>query len=225
MVSSVKQTGRSAAAAGVLMLVGVEGEWVFDPQADDGTVTNLPVFALLVLTATIGFALLLVAVLGLRALAPTTRPARVGASLSLVGAGFLVAFGLTGILTSLTTGSPLEASFIAFLLGMLLLSVGTFTWGLSLRRHSPPPGVWQMLSLSGAAAFAALALEADPWHDLGLVVMYAAWTALGVLLLRRGARPASEPTRPRSAGTEPAPRRGRHRIAHGRQPSRRSEAG
>lgn len=207
MVPSVRQTGRAAAAAGVLMLIGVEGEWVFDPQADDGTVTNLPVFALLLLTATIGFALLFLAVLGLRALAPTTRPARVGAFLSLVGAGFLVVFGLTVIVTSLTTGSPLEASFIPFLLGMLLLSVGAFTWGLSLRRHSPASGVWQMLSLSGVGTFAALAFETDPWHDLGLVVMYAAWTALGVLLLHSGARPALGSTPPRRAGTAPAPRR------------------
>lgn len=207
MVPSIRQTGRAAAAAGVLMLIGVEGEWVFDPQADDGTVTNLPAFALLLLTATIGFALLLIAVLGLRALSPTTRPAGAGAFLCLLGAGALVAFGLTGIVTSLTTGSPLEASFIAFLLGMLLLSVGAFTWGLSLRRHSPAPGVWQMLSLSGVGTFAALALETDPWHDLGLVVMYAAWTALGVLLLRSGPRPASGSTLPRHAGAGPAPRR------------------
>lgn len=206
MVPSVRQTGRAAAIAGVLMLVGVEGEWVLNPQADDGTVTNLPVFALLLLTATIGFALLFLAVLGLRALAPTTRPARVGAFLSVVGAGLLVVFGLTAIVTSLTTGSPLEASFIAFLLGMLLLAIGAITWGLSLRRHSPAPGVWQMLALSGVGAFAALALEADPWHDLGLVVMFAAWTVLGVLLVRGGALPASGTTRPRRAGAGPDPR-------------------
>lgn len=191
MVPSVKQAGRAAAAAGVLMFLGVEAEWLFDPQADDGTVTNPPVFALLVLTATSGFTLLFLAVLGLGAQGPTTKPARVGALLSLVGAGLLVVFGLTSLVTSLLTGSPLEASFIAFLLGMLLLSVGPITWGLSLRGHSPTPGAWQLLVLSGSAAFAALALEADPWHDLGLVIMYAAWTTLGVLLLRRGARPAS----------------------------------
>ena len=72
MVSSVQLTGRAAAAAGVLMIVGVEGEWLLNPQRDDGTVTQLPVFALLLLTATVGFALLLIAGMGLRA--PSARP-------------------------------------------------------------------------------------------------------------------------------------------------------
>lgn len=89
---------------------------------------------------------------------------------------------------------------------LLLLSVGPITWGLSLRRHSPAPGVRQMLALSGAAALAALALEADPWHDLSLVIMYAAWTALGVLLLRRGVRPASGLPGHAARGLGPAPR-------------------
>lgn len=44
------------------MIVGVEGEWLFNPQRDDGTVTNMPVFALLLLAATAGFVLLLTAV-------------------------------------------------------------------------------------------------------------------------------------------------------------------
>ena len=59
MVSSVQLTGRAAAASGVLMIAGVQGEWLFNPQRDDGTVTNMPVFALLLVTATAGFALLL----------------------------------------------------------------------------------------------------------------------------------------------------------------------
>jgi len=190
MTPSFQQTGRTAAAAGILMLVGVEGEWVLNPQADDGTVTNPPVFALLVLSATVGFALLLLAVRGLRVQASTTKAARVGALLSLAGAGLLVAFGLTSLSTALLTGSPLEAAFVAFLLGMLLLSVGPITWALSLRGPTPAPGLRQMLFLSGAAGLAALALEADPWHDLSLVVTYMAWTVLGVLLLRGGGHSA-----------------------------------
>ena len=95
VMPDIEQTGRAAAAAGILMLVGTKGEWLLDPQADDGTVTNLPVLALLVLVATVGFGLLLVAVLGLQGHATPTRPARVGARLSVVGAGLLVAFGLT----------------------------------------------------------------------------------------------------------------------------------
>ena len=153
MVSRFQQTSRAAAAAGVLMFAGVEGEWLFDPQRDDGTVTNMPVFALLLLTATAGFALLVVAVVGLRAQTPrTTRPARFGSLMTVAGAGLLFVFGLVALVTALPSGSPLEASFIAFLLGMLLLAVGQVTWGLSLRRRHAAPGVWQLLLLSGVAA-------------------------------------------------------------------------
>lgn len=191
-MSGVQRTGRAAAGAGILMILGVEGEWLLDPQRDDGTVTNMPVFAVLLLIATIGFALLFVAVRGLRTRTAATKPARVGAVLSLVGAGLLVAFGAMALLTAITTGSPLEASFIAFLVGLLLLSVGPVIWGVSLRRHSPPKGVWQLLVLSGVAAFCALAIEPDPWHDISLVGSFAAWTMIGVLLLRGADRSASE---------------------------------
>ena len=77
---------------------------------------------------------------------------------------------------------------------MLLLAVGPVTWGLSLRRRPPTPGVWQLLLLSGVAAFGALAIEPDPWHDISLTVMFAAWSALGVLLLRQANQQASERT-------------------------------
>jgi hypothetical protein len=187
-MASVQRTGRAAATSGVLMFVGVEGEWLLDPQRDDGTVSNPPVFTLLTLTATVGFALLLVAVRGLRThtTAPT-RSARVGALLTMAGAGLLVVFGLTALTTSLLTGSPLEASFLAFLLGMLLLAVGPVTWGLSLRRRrAAAAGVGPTLVVAGLAAFAALAIEPDPWHDVGLVVVFVAWTSAGVLVLLRG---------------------------------------
>ncbi len=181
----MKHTGRAASASGILMLIGVQGEWVLNPQADDGTVTNLPVFALLLLTATSGFVLLLVAVGGLRHHTATTRTARVGSLMSLVGAGLMIAFGLTSLVTSILNGSPLEIVFFAFLIGMLLLAVGSITWALALRRHPIGHRTWQTLLIAGAAALAALAIEPDPWHDLSLITMFIAWTILGVLLLRR----------------------------------------
>jgi hypothetical protein len=200
MVSRVQLTGRAAAASGVLMIAGVEGEWLFDPQRDDGAVTNIPVFALLLLTATAGFALLLLAVMGLRAqTACYTRPARTGPLMTVAGAGLLVVFGLMTLVTALLRGSPMEAAFIAFLLGMLLLAVGPVTWGLSIRRRPPAPGVWQLLLLSGVVAFGALAIEPDPWHDISLTVMFAAWSALGLLLLRPAHQLAPERTSDKTA--------------------------
>ena len=196
MVSEARRTGRAAVLSGVLMIAGVEGEWVFDPQRDDGSVTSMPVFALLLATATAGFVLLLTAVLGLRARsARPTRPARIGALMTAAGAGLLVVFGLVALTTAVTTGAPLAASFVAFLLGMLLLSFGPATWALALRRRPPARGVWQTLLLAGVAAFGALAIEPDPWHDISLVAAFAAWSVLGGLLLRQGrdVRPA-DPT-------------------------------
>ena len=184
----------SGGGFGVLMFLGVEGEWLLDPQRDDGTVRDLPVFALLLLTATVGFALLFVAARGLRAqAADPTRPARVGAMLTVVGAGLLAVFGLTGLVTSLLTGSPLEASFLAFLLGMLLLAVGPVIWGLVAAPTHPGTACGSCWCSAGVAAFAALAIEPDPWHDVSLVVMFAAWSLLGTLLVRRDSVPV-EPT-------------------------------
>lgn len=202
-MTTIRHTGRAAAASGVLMLAGVEGEWLLNPQADDGTITNLPVFTLLLLTATTGFVLLLLAVRGLRAQTATTKTARTGSLMTLVGAALMVAFGSTVLASALITGSPLEIAFLAFLIGMLLLAVGPITWALALRRHSPAPGAWQMLLLSGGAAFAALALEADPWHDLSLATMFTAWTILGVLLLRRTT--TTTPATPRRSTATPEP--------------------
>jgi hypothetical protein len=117
-----------------------------------------------------------------------TRPARAGAALSILGAGLLVVFGVLGLVPLLLTGSVFEASFLASLVGMLLLSVGTLTWGLSLRRRSPVPGVWQLLLLSGATACQGppRSVASRSSRTLGttsLVVMFASWTALGAVLL------------------------------------------
>jgi hypothetical protein len=161
----------------------VEGEWLLDPQRDDGTVTNMPVFSLLLVIALGGFLLLLAAAVGLRRMKPTrSRPARTGAALTIAGAALLSLFASSALVTALLTGAPWEPTFIAFLLGMLLLALGPVTWGLSLRREQPASGVWQMLMVSGIAALAALAIEPDPWHDASLVLIFTAWSVLGVLL-------------------------------------------
>ena len=185
MVTQASRTGRAAATAGVLMVAGVEGEWLLNPQRNDGTVTDKPEFVLLLVVSTLGFVLLSLAVRGLRReSARRTRSARVGAAMSLVGAGMLVVFGALVLVTGVVSGSPLEASFLAFALGLLLLSIGQVVWGLSLRRQSPAPGVWQMLLVAGVMAFASIAIPLDPWHDVSLVAMFLAWSVIGVLLLR-----------------------------------------
>ena len=188
MVTQGSRTGRAAVAAGVLMTAGVEGEWLLDPQRDDGTITDRPEFALLLVASTLGFVLLTLAVRAVRReSARRTRPARFGATTSVIGAGMLAAFGALVLVTGLVSGTPHEASFLAFALGLLLLSVGQVVWGLSLRRGSPAPGVWQLLLVAGGTAFASIAVPLDPWHDVSLVAMFLAWSVIGVLLLRHRA--------------------------------------
>lgn len=192
MGTNLESTGRAAVVAGLLMTAGVEGEWLLDPQRDDGAITSMPGFVLLVTLSTVGFGLLVVAVRGLRAASlRRTRPARTGALLSLAGAWCLVAFGLAALGSGVTTSSVAEASFIPFVLGMLLLAVGPVTWGLSLRHAELATGVWQALLLSGAGAFALLAIPLDPWHDVSMVVMFVAWSVLGWCVLRGSVRPAA----------------------------------
>jgi len=189
MVKRIETTGRAAVASGLLMTAGVEGEWLLDSQRDSGTITSTPGFALLVTLGTVGFALLFVAVRGLRkASLRRTRPARTGALLSLAGAGCLGAFGLISLGSGVGSGSVAEVAFVPFVLGMLLLAIGPVTWGLSLRRADAAPGVWQALLLSGLAAFGLLAIPVDPWHDVSMVVMFVCWSGLGWCLLRDHAR-------------------------------------
>jgi hypothetical protein len=195
MLTQANRTGRAAAASGVLMTAGVAGEWLLNPQRDDGTITNTPVFALLLITSTIGFGLLTYAVRRLRQESiRRTRPARAGAWMSMVGAGLLAVFGAMVLVTGVIAGSPAEVSFLAFALGMLMLSLGPVTWGLSLRSESPAPGLWQVLVAAGVAAFASIAIPLDPWHDITLIGMFAAWSVIGLLILR------SRVTKPTLAG-------------------------
>jgi hypothetical protein len=185
MLPTVVSTGRAAAAAGVLIVAGTQGEWLLNPQRDDGTVTKIPAFVLLLTMSTLGFALLTLAVRGLRReSARHTKPARTGAFLTMLGASLLTAFSLIVLATGIILEAPLELSFLLFALGMLSLVAGQLMWGLALRRHSPAPGVWHLLTLAGITAFATIAIPTDPWHDVALVVMCATWSAIGVQVLR-----------------------------------------
>lgn len=170
------------------MTASVAGEWVLNPQRPDGSVVDRPTFALLLTLGTLGFVLLCVAIGRLRRESGGRgRWARIGSALSFVGACLLALFAVLVLGAGLALGAPLGASFLAFALGLLLLSVGPVVWGLSLRGRSPAPGVWQVLVLSGVTAFAAVAVPLDPWHDVALITMFLAWSAVGVLVLRNDA--------------------------------------
>ena len=137
---------------------------------------------------TLGAAALLVAQLGIRRTAGLTGIGRVGAVSSLLGTGLLLAFGLVVVVSALVAGAPLEAAFLAFAVGLLLVAVGSVLLGLGLRASGAVGGWWTALPVAGAGA--AVALLVEQWHDLGLFVLFGAWVLLGVGWLRRARRPA-----------------------------------
>jgi len=111
--------------------------------------------------------------------------------MSVVGAGLLVVFGLAVVVTALINDEPAGASFLAFGLGMLLLSVGSMTLGVSLRRQSPAPGSWALLVLAGATTFVAIAAPVDLVHEISLTTSFAVWALLGLRLWTTSSTPGA----------------------------------
>ena len=183
-----RRTGAAALAAGVLMFVSVATELVWNVQRPDGSVFNTPVFVLFIGGFGLGTAALGVALHGMsRGGEALFRTGRVGRAVSLTGAALLTAFAVLYLVTGLVTGTPLETAFWLFLLGFLLLIVGSIPLALGLRRSAVVGRWWAAVLVAGAGAFVAM-VTLSPWHELGLFTFDAAWAALGLRLLTlRGA--------------------------------------
>jgi hypothetical protein len=162
-----RRTGGAALAGGLLLAASVGAELVHPVQAPDGSVVSPALFAGYLGLWTLGAAALLVAQLELRRTA---------------------VFGLVVVTSALATGAPLEASFLALAIGLLLLAVGSVLLGLGLRRSGAVGGWWAVLLAAGAGALVALLVE--QWHDPGMFVFFAAWVLLGVGCIQRSRRPA-----------------------------------
>jgi len=80
-------------------------------------------------------------------------------------------------------GKPVDASFVLFGLGFLLLVVGGVLLGVGVWRARVVPSGATPLWVGAAAALVAIVVFTDPWHDIGLFVFAGAWSALGVTLL------------------------------------------
>jgi hypothetical protein len=185
-----RRTGVAAVAGGLLLAASVAAELVHPVQSADGTVVSSTLFAGYLGVWTLGAAALLVAHLQLRR--TLSGIGRVGAVVSMVGTGLLFAFGLVVVGSALVTGAPLEASFLAFAVGLLLVAVGSVLLGLGLRRSGAVRGWWPVPLVAAAGALVALLVE--QWHDLGLFVLFAAWIALGLAVLLSARPPASVET-------------------------------
>jgi hypothetical protein len=189
---TARRTGAAAAAAGVLLSASVAAELVWTVQRSDGTITVLAGFALYLIMWTAGAVALVVAVLGLggarSAAGPLPRSGRIGRGIALAGAVLLVGFGVLGLVTALLAGAPAEWSFLLFAVGLLLMPIAAVPLALGLRRAGGLGGWWITVLVAGAGALVALGAAADPWHDLGLFVFFAAWLALGIRLVSRSRR-------------------------------------
>jgi hypothetical protein len=163
----VPSSPASAVAGGLLLAGSVAAELVHPVQASDGAVLEPVPFALYLLAWVAGAALLVRAAAGL--------PRRTARALAVIGAALLTVFGAVVLVTGLA-GRPLEASFLAFALGLLLAAAGALTGGIAARRP--------LLVVAGVGALVALLAPGDPWHDLGLLGFCLAWAADGALRLR-----------------------------------------
>jgi hypothetical protein len=181
--ASRRRLGTLLATGAALFAVGVAGEWVLDPQRPDGSVDSAPAFAVCVGVSLVGAVLLLRGLSGTTGLWPQGRAVRRGRRTTLAGTALLAMAVAAVLVTGLISGAPHPASFVPYGLGILALAVGPVVLGAGLRREQPPLAA--ALTVAGVAAFASVAIPLDPWHDVSLMAMLAAWTAAGVLL-RRG---------------------------------------
>ena len=180
--------------AGALWAAGVGAEIVLQPQRPDGSVAAPVLFALCAGAVVAGSVFLVSAFRGIRAsvqasgrasVAPAGRAQRTGSWCCVAGAVLLLAFSVAVLVSGLALGAVWEPSFLAFALGMLVLMAGQLTLGLALRRHQVEArGGWLALVLASAFIVVALGVPLDPWHDLGMLGLFAAWVALGIGLRR-----------------------------------------
>ena len=169
------RTGVAAILAGALIFAGHVGELVFGSRSD-------VVIAVYVALAGGGILALGVAFWGFRELLGGSRLGRIAAWTGIVGAALLAAFAVHASIEVARTGDVPE-NFLLFALGFLLLFLAHILLAFPLRRL--PIGIgWLLSPLAALGVIVALATDADPIHDIGLVVFEAAWVALGVLLLR-----------------------------------------
>src|SRR5438093_5988582 len=182
---TVQRTGTSAITAGLLLFASVFAEYLFSAE-NEGKVTNVPLLSLYIAGFVAGTGALIVALNGLRVLdahASLRRAGRVGFWTAIGGATLLLLFALQALVSTAATGDE-PGGFVLFGLGFLLLVGGQIVAGFSILRPGAARATGSLLLLASAAAVIAVAVPADPFHDLGLFLFDAAWIGIGLGLLR-----------------------------------------
>ena len=102
-----------------------------------------------------------------------------GSRLVMLGVAFQLLFALATFLSWAFTGEPAEASFIAFGLGFICLTVGGLMWAVRLRRTGSLAATF---GLAGVAVlgFVAIAAGDNIVHEIALQGSYLAWVLVGV---------------------------------------------
>lgn len=160
-----------AAAAAVLLIVPVSAELVWPAVFDHPA--GLLVFAV---SQLVGWLLLAGIVRG--APEPAGRAARGGRRAVLAGCMFQVLFALVYGVTALD-GSPLELSFVLFLLGFVAQFVGGLVWGAALLRTGVATTAGAGVLAVAVLGALAVVVGADPFHDVFLLSSYAGWVVVG----------------------------------------------
>lgn len=192
LIAAAHRTSRLALLAGLLLFASLVAELIHPVQAPDGTSREPLLHAVYLLAWLVGSACLTMALVNVRSMlgdaGVRSRPARVGAWLSIVGAalfGVLAVGGLAGVVL----GTHLEIAFVAFLLAYVLLIPGQLLLAAGIGGLPAPVRFsrW-LLVLAAVGLVVALGAEMDPFHDLGLITFELAWVAIGLSLMRASAR-------------------------------------
>jgi hypothetical protein len=185
------RNGWAAIAGGVLLMLSFGIELVHPVQEPDGTVLDPVTSAVVIAMWGLGMLCFAATVFHVRALhqeaeTPLSRAGRAGVRLAVAGSTLHVLFAIMVGITVVVTDKPWEASFVLFALGFLLLVVGGVLLGFGVRRAAALRAAAAPFWVGAAAAFAAIAVFTDPWHDAALAVYASTWIALGTVLRRDG---------------------------------------
>lgn len=170
--TTVTTTTVRSVLAWILLALPVAAEAVH--LVDDEARGVVELFAL---TQLAGWVLVWTVVRDLRSVA--SGSGRWGPRLVTAGVIFQAGFAAAYLVSSLVAGEPAEASFIAFLLGFVGLTVGGLVWSVRLRRT---PWTLARLGLAGVAVLGlgAIAAGDNVVHELALQGSYLSWVLVGI---------------------------------------------